>query len=146
MLNKTKCIYLKINSEYYAFLSGAFISIPLSLFLDIKDYLYNIFFWLSIFISTIASMLSFMLSIQVKTVCEKFEQAKKAYLKSEGGELAAWNAVVSDKSTKMTCIPLFYFMIITLVASLVCIILMQFVTADNVKRGQVVICLMLYQK
>lgn len=141
MLNRTKCAYLKINSEYYAFISGAFISIPLSLFLDIKAYLCNVFFWLSIFISTIASLLSFMLSIQVKSVCEKFEQAKKAYLKSEGGELAAWNAVVSDKSTKMTCIPLFYFMIIALVASLVCIILMQFIVADNV-RGKA-ICLVL---
>lgn len=126
MLIRTKCAYLKINGEYYAFLSGAFISIPLTLFLDIKDYLCNVFFWLSIIISTIASLLSFMLSIQVKTVYEKFEHAKKAYLKSEGGEPAAWNAVVSDRKTKMICIPLFYFMIITLVASLVCIISMQF--------------------
>lgn len=136
MMNRLKYNYLKINSEYYAFLSGALISIPLTLLLEIKDNLSNIFFWIGLVLSAIASFLCFILSIKLKAIHEKYEQAKKAYLKSEGGEKAAWNEVVTKDATKKMCVPLFYSIVITFVISLACIVAMQFVVADGVKDGQ----------
>lgn len=136
MTNRSKHNYLKINSEYYAFLSGALISIPLTLLLEIKDNISNVFFWISLVLATITSFLCFMLSIRLKSIHEKYEQTKKAYLKSEGGEKAAWNEVVTKDSTKKKCVPLFYSIVITFIISLACIVAMQFVSADSVKNRQ----------
>lgn len=81
MNNKNVHSMLKIDSEYYVFISGAIISIPITLLTEIIENYKNIIFWIALIFSLLSSVVFFKMSLLVKEV--QLEYKKNLLLMTE---------------------------------------------------------------
>jgi len=116
----------RIDPEYYTFISGALISIPLTMLFEIKDNYTEWAFWTGLMLSILASFFCFNLSICLKDVHEVYVSNKKAI-----GDIAdAWSAAI--KAVRGQCIMLLILTLITLALSVACICKMQFTDTASI--------------
>lgn len=100
---KYKLYIFKISNEYYTFISGALISIPLSLLFEINDNYFKWTYWVALITSITASILCFNLSIQTKEIHEKFIQNIGAVgTKSKDKIIDVWNRTIAHYRIKCT--------------------------------------------
>ena len=119
MSNRLKLRIFHIDPEYYTFISGALIAIPISLLFEFADNYRELTFWGALFSSLLASLICFHLSITLKGVHEVYEANKKGI-----GDIAlSWNNAISGQRGK--CLWLLAILIVTLLIAVVCVFIMQ---------------------
>lgn len=116
----------RIDPEYYTFVSGALISIPITMLFEIKDNYTKCAFWLGLVLSILTSFFCFKLSINLKDVHEAYNTNKKAV----GDTADAWSAAI--KEARVRCIILLFLTLITLALSVTCVWKMQFTDTVSV--------------
>lgn len=129
MATKGKKIHFKlfrIDAEYYTFISGALISIPLSLLFEVAENYREIFFWLALVLSLAASFSCFHLSITLKDVNELYKSNKAGI----GDIPLAWNSAISEK--KLPCIIYFVLTVISFVLAIICVFLTQIIDSTTI--------------
>lgn len=129
MAGKEKKVHFKlfrIDAEYYTFISGALISIPLSLLFEVSENYEEAFFWLALILSLAASFFCFHLSITLKDVNEIY-QSNRAGI---GDIPLAWNSAISEK--KLPCIIYFVLTVLSFVFTIICVFLTQMVDSTMV--------------
>lgn len=125
---------LKVDSEYFTFISGSIMSIPLSLLFEFKDNFNEWFYWVALSMSLIASVLCFHLAIKIKTIHESWKNNMKA-VGTVSDEIYIWNKTISDEKSK--CYLLMLIIIVTLIVSIVCTCIMQFYDSSMSNLSQV---------
>lgn len=111
----------RIDPEYYTFISGALISIPISLLFEIAENYMEAFFWIGFALSILASFFCFKLSIILKGVNETYIIKKQGV----GNISTAWNNAIEEKKALCTrCLVLTTAM---LICSVISIFLMQII-------------------
>lgn len=110
-----------IDVEYYTFISGALISIPITLLFEVADNYKELAFWMALALSLAASFFCFKLSIILKDVHEIYKSNKSGV----GNIALAWNSAIREKKT--SCIIYFSLTILSFVISIICVFLMQFI-------------------
>ena len=120
-MRKTKIGSLfQASPEYYTFVSGALISIPIALLFELSSNYEKIIYWGGLILSVLASFFCFRLSIILKEVHEDYLKNKSAL----GNSNEAWNGAIKDRLNR--CLLNFALIIITLIASILCVCFMQF--------------------
>lgn len=114
---------LKVDSEYFTFISGSIVSIPLSLLFEFKDNYDEWFYWIALSMSLIASVICFHLAVKIKTIHESWKNNMKA-VGIVSDEAHIWNKTISNEKNK--CYLLMFIIIATLIVSIVCTCIMQF--------------------
>lgn len=122
---KRKYKVFHIDTEYYTFISGALISIPLSLMFEFADNYKSLIFWIALFSSLVSSLICFHLSIILKGVHEVYESNKKGV----GDAVLSWNKAIDEQRAK--CICLFVITIVTVFIAVVCVFIMQINSATE---------------
>lgn len=110
-----------IDVEYYTFVSGALISIPLTLLFEVADNYKEPAFWTAFALSMAASFFCFKLSIILKDVNEIYNSNKSGV----GNIALAWNSAISEK--KKSCIIYFSLTVLSFLFAMICVFLMQFI-------------------
>lgn len=83
----------RIDPEYYTFISGALVSIPLTLLFELSENYLEIQYWFGLVFSIISSFFCYRLSILLKEVNEKY----KVYKGGVGKTTLAWNTAIKEK-------------------------------------------------
>jgi len=117
---KRRTSIFRINPEYYTFVSGALVSIPLSLMFAIGENYDKCAFWIGLVFSVFSSFFCFKLSILLKDVHEAYASNKKGIV----DVIKAWNVAIDGKRGQ--CIIYLILVVVTLVITVVCIWFMQF--------------------
>ncbi|WP_310605292.1 hypothetical protein [Anaerosporobacter sp.] len=115
----------RIDQEYYTFISGALISIPLTLLFEIVENYSEVAFWIGLIMSIFTSFFCFRLSIILKDVNETYQANKQGV----GDIVIAWNNAIDRKKT--SCITFLILTIMTLICTVICIFLMQFIDSSS---------------
>lgn len=116
----------QIDTEYFTFISGALISIPLSLFFELSDNYSEITFWIALFSSLAASFFCFWLSIILKGVHEEYEANKQGI----GDATMAWNRAIEKQGRK--CVIILTLTFVLIIVAIVCSSIMQLVDTSSV--------------
>lgn len=124
----------RADSEYFTFISGAIISIPLSLLFEFRDNYLEWSYWVALVASMLASILCFNLAIKVKIIQESWKNNKKA-VGHEADEINVWNKTIANE--KGTCYLLTIFIVVLLVFSIVATCIMQFSDSSAVDPSQI---------
>ncbi len=125
---------LKVDSEYFTFISGSIMSIPLSLLFEFKDNYDEWFYWVALSMSLIGSVICFHLAIKIKTIHESWKNNMKA-VGTVSDEAHIWNKTISNEKSK--CYLLMLIIITTLIVSIVCTCIMQFYNSSMINLSQV---------
>ena len=112
------------DPEYYTFISGALISIPLSLLFEVAENYREPAFYFALVFSLATSFFCFNLAVVLKEVDEVYGSKKRAI----GNTPAAWNGAIDDK--KGACIRNLVLTIVTLVIAVACVVLVKFVDSS----------------
>ncbi|GHV06569.1 hypothetical protein FACS1894217_05520 [Clostridia bacterium] len=115
------CKVFRIDTEYYTFISGALISMPLTLLFEATDNYREPAFWIALCLSVFSSFLCFKLSIVLKEVNEIYNSNKAG----TGDTATAWNSAINEKRT--SCIVYLSLTILTIIIAITCVFLMQFI-------------------
>lgn len=113
----------RADSEYFTFISGAIISIPLSLLFEFKDNYQEWSYWVALVTSLFASILCFNLAIKVKSIQGSWRDNKKA-AGHEVDEVIVWNKTIANE--KGICYLLTVSIVVLLGVSIVATCFMQF--------------------
>lgn len=124
---------LKVDSEYFTFISGSIISIPLSLLFEFKDNYNEWFYWIALSMSLIASVICFHLAVKIKTIQEVWENNMKA-VGPVSDATHIWNKTISDEKNK--CYLFVFIIIVSLIVSIVCTCMMQFYDSSMINISQ----------
>lgn len=111
----------RIDSEYYTFISGALISIPLSLFFELAENYKEIAFWIALVSSLLSSLFCFKLSIFLKEVKKTYDENTNGV----GNTTSAWESAFNNKKSSFT--KYLILTIVMLVIAIICTALMQFI-------------------
>lgn len=114
---------LKVDSEYFTFISGSIMSIPLSLLFEFADNYDEWFYWMALSMSLVASVICFHLAVKIKTIHESWKNNMKA-VGIVSDEAHIWNKTISNEKNK--CFLLMFIIITTLIVSIICTCIMQF--------------------
>lgn len=125
---------LKVDSEYFTFISGSIVSIPLSLLFEFKDNYDEWFYWIALSMSLIASVICFHLAVKIKTIHESWKSNMKA-VGIVSDEAYIWNKTISDEKNK--CYLLMFIIIAMLIVSIICTCIMQFYDSSMSNLSQV---------
>lgn len=101
MNNKKAHSMLKMDSEYFVFISGAIISIPITLLTEIIDNYKNFIFWIALIFSLLSSVIFFKMSLLVKEV--QLEYKKNLLLmteKSDKQKKEIWEKTIVNNKFK----------------------------------------------
>lgn len=123
----------KVDSEYFTFISGSIISIPLSLLFEFKDNYNEWFYWVALSMSFIASVICFHLAVKIKTIQESWKNNMKA-VGTVSDAVHIWNKTISDEKNK--CYIFMFIIIVSLIVSIVCTCMMQFYDSSTINIPQ----------
>lgn len=110
-----------IDVEYYTFISGALICIPITLLFEVDQNYKEPAFWMALVLSIAASFFCFKLSIILRDVNEIYRSNRTGV----GNIALSWNSAISEKKT--SCIIHFSLTVLLFVLAIICFFLMQFV-------------------
>jgi hypothetical protein len=127
--NKNKYSFFRIKSEYFTFLSGATISIPIALLLEMKDNYTRISYWVAIVLALFSSFSCYRLSILLSDIQSKIESKCQTLARTEAERDSVWINAFSEFSSE--CSLLFFLTIVTFIASIVFLVIMQFMPTST---------------
>ena len=110
-----------IDVEYYTFISGALICIPITLLFEVADNYKEPSFWMALVLSMAAGFFCFKLSIILRDVNETYRSNRTGV----GNIVLSWNSAISEKKT--SCIIYFSLTVLLFVLAIICLFLMQFI-------------------
>ncbi len=115
----------RIDPEYYTFVSGALISIPLTLLFELSSNYREVVYWLGLLFSFISSFFCFKLSLLLKNVHEKYI----SNMKGVGDTAKAWNSAINKVNSKL--IIYLIIIVVSLILSIIFVFLMQFTDSST---------------
>lgn len=117
-------LLINISSDFYAFVSGALISIPMSLVLEIGTY-YNFYlFWIGLVLSIVSSFLCFMFANIVNRIQKQYA-IEKEFAESDDKRKDILNNII--KKDKKSIVLISIFLLISFLFSMFCIAYIQFI-------------------
>ena len=112
--------FFRMDAEYFTFISGALVTIPLVMLFEIAGNYNEIAFWVGLFFAILASFYCFKLSLVLKKVHVIYESNRIAV----GDTVSAWNGAIREKrASSLKC---FILSLIFFAVAIICIMLMQF--------------------
>lgn len=136
---KIKYKLFHINPEYYTFLSGALVSLPLTLLFEAADNYHEVAYWLALITSLVTSFFCFQLSIILQDVHDEYKRNASVIRNN----IESWNVAFAEK--KNVCIIFFVLTFLTLMLTLILVFQMQFIDSTIVDSIDVSTCQALNQ-
>lgn len=117
-------LLINISSDFYAFVSGALISIPMSLLLEIGTYYKLYWFWIGLTLSIVSSFLCFKFANTVNRIQKQYA-IEKEFAESDDKRKDILNNII--KKDKKNIIIISVFLLISFLISMFCIAYVQFI-------------------
>ena len=111
----------RIKHDYYTFVSGALISMPISLLFELGSNFFNTLFYFALVSSLLSSIFCYILALRLQDIQSQYDKDKKG-ARNKNEEHNVWKEVMkASKWQYLKCWLLLLTVIITLAVSIICI-------------------------